>query len=104
MMTSARAPLSSRAKRGIRAFAVALLLAAPVAAQQVDSLEARRINAARLWATGDRAGARREYEALAQIFVARSDLLTSKQMATIAEAITWLGVQEPQLFRDAIVA
>ena len=95
---------SSRAKRGICTCALALLVATPGIAQQVDSLEARRMNAARLWATGDRAGARREYEALARILVARGDLLTSRQMATIAEAITWLGVQEPQLFRDALVA
>jgi Tfp pilus assembly protein PilF len=85
---------------------LALLLAlsaAPLAAQAVDSLEARRVHAARLWATGDRAAARREYEALAQVFLQRGDQLTSKQMATIAEAITWLGVQEPQLFRDALI-
>jgi tetratricopeptide (TPR) repeat protein len=99
-----RGTWSSRAQRGICTLLVAILVAVPAAAQQMDSLEARRINAARLWASGDRAAARREYEALAQIFVARGDLLTSKQMATIAEAITWLGVQEPQLFRDALVA
>ena len=79
------------------------LVAAPLGAQAVDSLEARRMNAARLWANGDRVAARREYEALAQVFVQRGDQLTSKQMATIAEAITWLGVQEPQLFRDALI-
>ena len=70
-----------------------VVLATPVAAQQVDSLEGRRINAARLWASGDRAAARREYEALAQIVVARGDLLTSKQMA--GGCIGWSTIRPP---------
>ena len=81
-----------------------LLLSAPLAAQQSDSIEARRDRAARLWATGDRTAARREYEALAQLIIDRSDQLTSREIAIVAEAITVLGGEEPQLFRDALIA
>jgi cellulose synthase operon protein C len=100
---SSRAPcLSSRAQRGI--CTLLLLLAAPLAAQTVDSIEVRRANAERLWNSGNRPAARREYEALAQLLIDRNDQLTSRQVAIIAEAIEALGIEEPQLRRDALIA
>ena len=96
--------MSSRAKRGICCFAAALVLGTPLAAQKpTDSLETRRINAARLWANGDRAAARREYEAIAQLYNQMGDQLSSRSMQIIADVIKSLGVEEPQLFRDALV-
>lgn len=104
MLSHALSP-SSRAKRGVCTSLLSLaVLTAPLVAQQPDSIAARSDRAARLWAAGDRAGARREYEALAQLLVDRSDQLTSRQIAIVAEAITMLGVEEPQLFRDALIA
>ena len=81
-----------------------ILMAVPVAAQTVDSIEVRRANAERLWNSGNRAEARREYEALARRLVNDDGQLTSPQIASIAGAIKALGTEEPQLLRDALVA
>ena len=102
MMSSRAIQLSSRAKRGICCL-VFLLVAAPLAAQTTDSLEARQHAAMRQWIAGNRAAARREFEALAAIYRARQNELSSKQMILIAQAIATLGAEEPQLFRDALI-
>ncbi|HEX7938773.1 MAG TPA: tetratricopeptide repeat protein [Gemmatimonadaceae bacterium] len=74
------------------------------AAGSPDSLT-RRVDAAeRQWNRGDREGAMREFQAFIDIYNARSASLTSAELVAVARAVTYLGVDGPQLFKDALKA
>jgi cellulose synthase operon protein C len=96
-----------------RALLLAVLAFAPVASAQTpqtpqsafpsDSVAAKHARAAQLWANGDRAGARREYLELVEIYRRLNAQLVVDQLLKIADAIERLGVYEPQYFNDALL-
>ena len=98
--------MSSRAQRGICLLA-ALLLATPLAAQTQasisDTINARYARGMRLWYEGNRAAAKREFESLVGILRASPGSVNADLARFIAEGITMLGIEEPQLFRDALI-
>ena len=84
------------------AFAVSAL--APTAFAQSDTLNARLQVAIRQYDRGDRAGAKREFSRFIEIYNAGADRLTSPELVAVAVACTYLGVDDPQLFKDALRA
>ena len=82
----------------------ALLATAPAAGGQgTDSLDARFRNALGQYQRGERAESKREFERLARLYNERGDRNSARDLAAIAAAITYLGVDEPQLFKDALI-
>jgi tetratricopeptide (TPR) repeat protein len=83
----------------------ALLATAPAAgAQAADSLSLRLKKAFAQYQRGERAEAKREFERLARIYNERGDRSSAQDLVAIADAIVYLGVDEPQLFKDALIA
>lgn len=92
------------------ALGVLCLAAPPLSAQAKpapagsDSLLARARAAEQLWWRGDRDGAQREFETYIGIYNSRADRLTSNEFVAVAIAVTYLAVDDPQLFKDALRA
>jgi len=64
----------------------------------------QRVNAAeKLWERGDRDAANREFQSFIDAYNTRSNL-TSAELVAVARAVTYLGVDDPQLFKDALKA
>ncbi len=83
---------------------VALFLMGSSAFAQSDSLTRRLEAAVKLWDRGERDAANREFQSFIDIYNARADRLSSAQFVAVARAVTYLGVDDPQLFKDALKA
>ena len=70
----------------------------------MPSLTARVDAAEKLWERGDRDAANREFQAFIDIYNANSSALSSADLVAVARAVTYLGVDDPQLFKDALKA
>ena len=85
----------------------ALLLLASIptlAAAQADNLTARLDSAVRLHERGERAAAAREFGRFIDVYNADAARLTSQELVAVAVACTYLGIDDPQLFKDALTA
>jgi len=85
-------------------FVLATLFARPhaVHAQAGDSLTTRLENAIAQYERGDRASAKREFMRLVDIYNARGGRLTDQGLVAVAVALSYLGADEPQAFKDAM--
>ena len=88
----------------MRRVLLALLLVASPAAAQSDSLMRRVLDAERLFLRGERAEAMRAFDAFIDVYNTRGPRLTSQELVAVAIATTYLGEDNPQLFRDALRA
>ena len=96
---------SSVAKGGIWGFAL-LLIASSAGAQNrevAESIYARHARGMRLWNEGNRPAAKRELESLVDYLRGNAGQVSSEAAMKIAEGIATLGIEEPQLFRDALI-
>ena len=88
-----------------RALMVLALLAVPcVASAQGDTLTARLEAAIRLHERGNREQAAQEFRRFVAIYNAGADRLSSRDLVAVARAVTYLGAEDPQMFRDALRA
>jgi tetratricopeptide (TPR) repeat protein len=76
---------------------------APGSVRPTD-LVARVDAAERQYLRGERDAANREFQTFIDIYNARADRLTSAEFVAVARAVTYLGVDDPQLFKDALRA
>ena len=74
------------------------------ASAQSDSLNTRLQAAVQRYERGDRVGANEEFSRFIQIYNANADRLTSRELVAVAIACSYLGRQNPQMFRDALRA
>jgi len=81
-----------------------LVLATPGLSAQADSMTVRVNAAVRSYERGERAAANREFQTFIDIYNTRADRLTSSEFVAVAVAVTYLGVDDPQLFKDALKA
>ena len=81
-----------------------LCLAAARLSAQSDSLTRRLEAAVQRYDRGDRDGAMREFQTYIDLYYARANTLTSAEFVAVARAVTYLGVDDPQLFKDALKA
>lgn len=85
--------------------AVAALAAWPASAgAQGGDLDARLRVAIQQYDRGDRVAAKRELVRFIDVYNTRADQLTSRELVAVAIACTYLGVDDPQRFRDALKA
>jgi tetratricopeptide (TPR) repeat protein len=82
------------------------LLAVPArsAAQGADSLTIRLERAIDLFEAGRRSDATREFQHFIDIYNRRGGNLSTRELLTVAVAVTYLGVEDPQYYRDAMRA
>lgn len=86
-------------------FCLALLAVAhPLRAQAVDSLTARLERAIGLFQSGKRAEATREFREFIEIYNARGGNITTRELISVAIAVTYLGTDDPQYYKDAMAA
>jgi tetratricopeptide (TPR) repeat protein len=81
-----------------------LCFAASSLSAQAPSLTARVEAAEKLWLRGDRDAANREFQAFIDIYNANASGLSSADFVAVARAVTHLGVDDHQLFKDALKA
>ena len=74
------------------------------AAQGGDSLTVRLERAIDLFETGKRAEAAREFQRFIDIYNRRGGNLSTRELLTVAIAVTYLGTNDPQYYRDAMTA
>lgn len=88
-----------------RALLAILLLAAAgaVPAQSTDELSNRVVRAVNMYHDGKREEAKREFNALVDIYNRQGRELNGRQQAAVAIALTYLGKDEPQVFKDALI-
>lgn len=89
-------------RAGVLVCAVVLSVGAGSADAQADSLTVRLRQAIAQYDRGDRASAMREFTRFIDIYNAAADRLTSQELVAVATACTYLGIENPQLFRDAL--
>lgn len=80
-----------------------LLVPATLSAQD-DTLTARLEAAIKVHERGDRAQAAREFQRFTALYNAGADRLSSRELVAVARAVTYLGADDPQLFKDALRA
>ena len=81
-----------------------LVLGASPARGQADSLDTRLQRAIAQYDRGDREGANREFARFVEIYNTAAPRLTSRDLAAVAVACSYLGAANPQRFRDALRA
>ena len=85
--------------------ALAVLVArSATAAAQADTLDALVRVAVQRHGRGDRAEAKREFVRVAELYASNPDRFTSRDMAAAADAYVYLGIDTPDLFREALRA
>ncbi len=89
--------------RGKRAEAESVFVHA-VAAHATDSLTAKLNIAILHYERGDHAGALAEFDKFIDVYNSNLPQLTSAELADVAVAVEYLGVRDPQLFKDALTA
>ncbi len=86
-------------------FCFALLTAVhPLRAQAVDSVTARLERAIVLFQSGKRAEATRAFREFIETYSARGGTLTTRELISVAIAVTYLGADDPQYYKDAMAA
>ena len=91
--------------RQVALAALALALSAmPIAAQSPDSLTARLERAISLFESGQRVEANREFQEFIDIYNRRGGNLSARDLISVAIAVTYLGKDDPQYYRDAMAA
>jgi tetratricopeptide (TPR) repeat protein len=105
-MTFARALAAARALVPRAAFVLlcAALSAAAASAQGTDSLTARLERAIALFESGKRVEADREFREFVEIYNRRGSSLTTRELISVAVAVTYLGTNDAQYYRDAMTA
>jgi tetratricopeptide (TPR) repeat protein len=81
-----------------------LVLVASNAFAQADSLTIKVNGAVQQYARGQRDSANRVFQTFIDIYNGRADRLKSSEFAAVGVAVTYLGVSDPQLFKDALKA
>ena len=81
-----------------------LLGAAPAMAQGNDSLALKLERAITLFETGKRDQASREFQGFIDLYNRRGGNLTTRELLSVAIAVTYLGTDDPQYYRDAMMA
>jgi tetratricopeptide (TPR) repeat protein len=90
-------------KRCLVAMALVAFFADATSAQQTsENLHARVIRAVARYYDGARDEAKREFNALVEIYNSRSGQLSGPDQAAVAIALSYLGKEEPQVFKDAM--
>ena len=89
--------------RGKRAAAESMFVRA-VATGAPDSLTAKFNLAQLMYVRGDRNGALNAFDTFIDIYNKRGPTLTSGELADVGEAVRYLGVRDPLLFKDALKA
>lgn len=90
--------------RAVLLLAFALLAIPAGSGAQSDSLTARLQTAIQRYERGERAEAAREFHRFIEVYNARADRLTSQELVAVAVACTYLGLDDPQVFKDAMAA
>jgi tetratricopeptide (TPR) repeat protein len=90
-------------QRGKRAAAESLFTRA-VSASAVDSLTARLNLAILMYERGGRDSALNAFDKFIDVYNQRSNRLTARELADVGMAVRYLGVRDPQLFKDALKA
>ena len=88
----------------MRLVALALLLLASPAAAQPDSLMRRVLAAEQQFLRGERAPAIRVFDSFIDAYNTNASRMTSQELVAVAIACTWLGLDNPQLYKDALRA
>ena len=88
----------------MRRWALLLIAIPSIAFAQADSLTRRLEAAIRLHERGERAAATREFGRFIDIYNAGAARLTSQELVAVAVACTYLGIDDPQLYKDALTA
>ncbi|MEX2178125.1 MAG: tetratricopeptide repeat protein [Gemmatimonadaceae bacterium] len=88
----------------MRRWALTLLVVPSLALAQADSLTTRLTAAIALHERGERARATRAFSQFIDIYNASAARLTSRELVAVAIACTYLGIDDPQLFKDALTA
>src|SRR5688500_191245 len=83
---------------------LAMAAAMPARAQSADSLTSRLERAISLFETGKRDQATREFQQFIDIYNRRGGNLSTRELLTVAIAVTYLGTNDPQYYRDAMTA
>ena len=91
-------------KRVLGAVFAAVLAATPAAAQAPDSLTTRLERAIGLFESGKRAEANRAFQEFIDLYNRRGGTLSSADIISVAIAVTYLGKDDPQYYRDAMAA
>lgn len=86
----------------IVAFACATAL--PLRAQGTDSLTVKLERAITLFETGKREQASRAFQEFIDVYNQRGGNLSARELLSVAIAVTYLGVDDPQYYRDAMMA
>lgn len=82
----------------------AACLLAPGAALAQDTLTVRLQQAIQRHERGERVEAAREFNRFIDVYNGGASSLTSQQLVAVARAVTYLGAEDPQLFKDALRA
>ena len=88
-----------------RSLLALLLLAAAgraAPAQGTEDLDRRIVRAVNMYYDGKRDEAKREFNALVDIYNRQGRDLNGRQTAAVAVALSYLGKDEPQVFKDAL--
>lgn len=78
--------------------------AAPLAAQASDTLGRRLERAVELFQAGRRAEATRAFQEFIDIYNRRGGTLSTNDLLSVAVAVTYLGADDPDYYRDALRA
>jgi tetratricopeptide (TPR) repeat protein len=87
-----------------RLLAWAILAIVPGVLEAQDSLTTRLEQAIARHDRGERAEAAREFNRFIAIYNSGASRLTSQELVAVARAVTYLGADDPQLFKDALRA
>lgn len=90
-------------ERGKRAAAESMFVKA-VDSKAADSLTARLNLGVLLYQRGERAKALAAFDKFIDVYNASASALTSEELAAVGVAVKYLGVRDPQLFKDALKA
>ena len=86
----------------ILVFACAAAL--PLGAQSTDSLTVKLERAITLFETGKRDQASRAFQEFIDVYNQRGGNLSTRELLSVAIAVTYLGADDPQYYRDAMTA
>ncbi|MGH7637456.1 MAG: tetratricopeptide repeat protein [Gemmatimonadaceae bacterium] len=86
----------------ILVFACAAVL--PLRAQSTDSLTVKLEHAITLFETGKRDQASRAFQEFIDVYNQRGGNLSTRELLSVAIAVTYLGADDPQYYRDAMMA
>ena len=104
MMNCVRRLTSNVLRRTSYVVSLVLLSATPALAQATDSLSLKLERAITLLETGKRDEATREFQQFIDMYNRRGGNLSARELLSVAIAVTYLGTDDPQYYRDAMLA